>query len=445
MRTKSAEDLNFLNRERRLGSSGSRATSSSAGRPRRNSHRSSTEALMRSLADMETESSVDPDNITMSQASPSKANRPQPMPQTSPPKVNRQSSQRSVSSIDVSGLKVSSVDVTPQHPRQASPGSDTSDMDSYSDIMTQQTRDKGPIKGRGLVLRKTHSSSSSESSTGKPEDGTSKTPGSISQLYTQQNEHNNTAKRGQLVKGEGNFKTSTPNLHSQEPRRLPSSNHTPMKYRSEGNLSSYYNPISSPPSNGLLTTLNGHTVLTNGDVQREASLPNGGPSSHRPTLRRLFGSQDKIKINGVAKPNSDRDVKPNDDEVFHSQKSYASSLRNVSGSNEYLYTAQPTVPSKITYTDRTRKPKAQHLSVHIPTDSNSSQSNSVESLSNRQIAAEHAAAALMQSHQRNQGSQSSLTRENLAMKDFRDKSTSHVKLKHDHIANLAHLHSSSCW
>lgn len=497
MRTKSAEDLNFLNRERRLGSSGSRASSGTTGRQRRNSHRSSTEALMRSLADLEAESSVDPD-VTLDSATPINT---KPRPEDIRPtgqnlhgsqsslantNVNRRSSQRSVSSIDISGLKVSSVDVgvAQQQPRQGSPSSDTSDVDSYSDITSQQKRENdytrthqeaGGLSRKGLVLRKTHSSSSSGSSVAvKPEESSAggKTPGSISQLRTQQTDHripshvDKPGRHGIPSSAAGITKASTPNLRK-SPQK-PSLNGTPMKYRSEGNLASYHDPVHSPPSNGLLTTLRDDMVLTNGDVHRsqyktphDPSLPNGGPSTNRPNLRRLFRTQDKPRVNGIAgKPNavsSDEDHKTIDDELFYSQTKYANNLRTISGSNEYLSRtpgARPDINRVITaqntYTDRTRSPRkpAQDLSVHITSDSYSSQGSSADSPTDRQIAAEHAAAALMQNHHSSSSgpsrSGSSLTLENLAMKDLRDKDAAHVRLKQNHMANLAHLHSSSC-
>ncbi|KAK3754473.1 hypothetical protein QZH41_018994, partial [Actinostola sp. cb2023] len=516
MRTKSAEDLDFLNRERRLGSSGSQA-----GRPRRHSYRSSTEALMRSLADLEAESSVDPvapnDGATPTSAQ-SRPSEDRPTGQMvhgsqsslARMNVNRSSSQRSKSSIDISGLRVSSVDVTPQPPRPDSP-SDSSDVDSYSDIMGQQKRDskdacRAGAEGKGMVLRKTHSSSSSASSIGRPEDSSSssKTPGSINQLRTQQTDQRNVKKaaekpaiprRGASIASPGNTKPlpqqSTPNLYTEARKTSQKTTvnnphvRTPITYRSEGNLASYHNPVYSntndSSSNGLLTTLGKNEVpLTNGDVRRPSSpkkyvkasivdldhvkgnvsLPNGGPALNRLNLRSLVGPQDRPKVNGITSKkasstvtlSSDDEHRTTDDRLFYSQKSYAGHLRDIPGSNEYLPRTTPVnrvVTAQNTYTDRTRNrlPRgvAQGLSVHISTDSYSSQ-DSAESPPYRQIAAEHAAVALMQNHNDTgpRRSGSSLTKENLAMKELRDHGGAHVRLKQDHIANLAHLHSSSC-
>ncbi|XP_031573236.1 tetratricopeptide repeat protein 28-like [Actinia tenebrosa] len=508
MRTKSAEDLNIMNRERRGTSPHSRT--SAVVRPRR--HSSSTEALMRSLADLEAESSVDPETpedavVTPTQPRPIEdrpANQNFRGSQPIVANVNRKSSQRSVSSIDVSDLRVSPVDMLPSPPAQTENHSDSSDVDSYSDIMEQQRRDtKKDKKGSqtslgangvssrkgGFILRKTHSSSSSEFSVGKQEDNT-KTPGSISSLrprqkiqdsnenhFIQHNSINRTTNDRPSKPLHSYTRNSTANLHEVQriPYETPVMNHhdhIPVKYRSEGNLSSYKpGIIKEPTTNGLLSTLDKNdTRLTNGDVKRS----NNPVYSKKPPNRDHMTPTNSHVLNGGYHPRGARDdfserrqsmIDLSSDDEFYSQHSYASHLRNISSSNEYLPRLTPPkrginqviatrVVNDSNLDGRVRNHKSkdtrQGLRVQVSNNSYSSQdSTSTESPTTRQIAAEEAATALMQNHvgsglSRGSSSASTLTRENLAMKEFEENSTKHTKLEQGHIANLAHLQSSSC-
>ena len=516
MRTKSAEDLNTMNRERRGPASHPRT--SAVVRPRRQSHRSSIEALMRSLADLEAESSVDPETSEDPATTPTQPRPPVDRPASqnfrgSKPStvyVNRKSSQQSVSSIDVSGLRVSPVDMIPSQPAELETHSDSSDVDSYSDIMEQQKKDakkddkgsrisleaNGPSSRKGgFILRKTHSSSSSASSQGKPEDNT-KTPGSISSLRPQQKSQtslphvseNHLVQHSNITSSRtisdrpskslhSHTRNSTANLHEVQgaPYKTPGKNdhdRMPLKYRSEGNLASYKPGRNEPTTNGLLSTLSKHDMLlTNGDVKRsshgaayskkppygdhvipstDAYIPNGSEHSRSPRMTNRGST-------GFSQQQPTHNLSNDDD--FYSKHSYASNLRNISSSNEYLPRLTPpkhgvnqVIATKVVNSNgRSRATDTRHgLTVKVSNNSYSSQdSTSTESPTTRQIAAEQAASALMQNHagssvSRGSSSASSLTRENLALKEFHDQSMKHTKLEQGHIANLVHLQSSSC-
>ncbi|XP_032226539.2 tetratricopeptide repeat protein 28 isoform X2 [Nematostella vectensis] len=311
MRAKSAEDLNHINRERRvLSGPNTRSQSTANLRPRLHG---SYSALLRSSGDLRV-SSVDaidsPASKSIPQDTPAHYRRTRGS-HANLSNVSRRSSQRSVSSVDISGLRVSSVDSPSSGPPPPNGASEEhhsdSDVDSYSDIKEQQ---------RNVGL---HGSSETLS-----HDDAGKTPGSISSLRTRQPAQD-------IQPGGSILKTAVSNHTSGS--RTGMSNH--MGYRigelTNGDLDTHISPMSPRTSFlDLSRTSDGRSVarevhpeepaldhtrskgpIANGDVRQ--------PTTPRKTYSVVYqGNKDDaipVRVTSMSRTDHDRvdNYSPTDD------------------------------------------------------------------------------------------------------------------------------------